>query len=314
MIIRSAIATLATLLLGATALAAPVLKDNIVVTAGIVTVGDMFDQAGAAAEDALFLAPKPGTTGNVGLPDIQAAAARVGIQAFEARVLDRVRVSRATTVVDQAYLTTLITADLRARGIVTDGMSANTLFATPFTALNAEAVDTPATLVSLQYLPGNGQFTARFTVAGVDRSLDLSGSIELMIDAPHLAANLPAGTVLGPDNIVMRPVPLRFVESTGVPRLEDLVGKALDRQSREGMLLKPADVSTPLTIAKNDPVTIYFRSGPMTLTVKGQAVTGATLGAPLQVLNLMSRRVISATAIASGAVEVSAAPLALARL
>ena len=69
-----------------------------------------------------------------------------------------------------------------------------------------------------------------------------------------------------------------------------------------------------MTVAKNDLVTIYFRHGPMTLTVKGQAVTGATIGAPLQVLNLMSRRVISATAIAAGAVEVSSEPLALAGL
>ena len=314
MIIRSAIAAFATLLLGATALAAPVLKGDIVVTAGIVTVGDMFDQPGAIAQDALFLAPKPGTTGNVSLPDIQAAAARIGIDSFEARGLDTIRVSRAATVVDQAYLTRLIAADLHERGILTDGMSANTVFATAFTALNAEAVAAPATIVSLRYLPGTGEFSARFAVAGVDKPVDLTGSIELMIDVPHLAANLPAGTVLSADNIVMRPVPLRFVESNGVPRLEDLVGKALGRQSREGMMLKPADVSTPLTVAKNDPVTIYFRSGPMTLTVKGQAVTGATLGAPLQVLNLMSRRVISATAIAAGAVEVSAAPLALARL
>jgi len=61
-------------------------------------------------------------------------------------------------------------------------------------------------------------------------------------------------------------------------------------------------------------VTIYFRQGPMTLTVKGQAITGATIGGPLQVLNLMSKRIISATAIAAGAVEVSADPLALAGL
>ena len=314
MITRSALATLAALLLGTSAFAAPTLKGDITVTDGVVTVGDMFDEPGASAEDALFRAPKPGTTGNVTMSDITAAAARIGIETFETRGLDTIRVSRAATVVDQNMLDDLITADLRTRGILTDGMSANTLFSTAFTALNAEAVDHPASITSLRYLPGTGGFTARFAIAGLDQPLDLTGSIELMIDAPHLAGNYSAGTILSADNIVMRPVPLRFVESTGVPRLEDIVGKALSRQSREGMMIKPADVATPMTVAKNDPVTIYFRSGPMTLTVKGQAITGATLGAPLQVLNLMSRRVISATAIAAGAVEVSATPLTLAGL
>jgi flagella basal body P-ring formation protein FlgA len=104
------------------------------------------------------------------------------------------------------------------------------------------------------------------------------------------------------------------VENTGVARLEDVVGKTLVRQSREGMMLKPADVTVPLLISKNDPVTIYFRKGPMTLTVKGQAVSSAAAGGLVQVLNLMSKRVISATAISAGAVEVSADPLAVAGL
>ena len=116
------------------------------------------------------------------------------------------------------------------------------------------------------------------------------------------------------DDIDMRPVPLRFAEVSGPARAEDLIGKALKRSSRDGMVLKASDVTVPLTVAKNDLVTIYFRKGPMTLTVKGQAITGGTIGAPVQVLNLMSKRVISATAIAAGTVEVSNNPLTLAGL
>ncbi|UJW86620.1 flagellar basal body P-ring formation chaperone FlgA [Devosia sp. SL43] len=311
MIIRS---TFIALLMTSSAFAAPMLKGDIVVNAAVVTVGDMFDNAGLAAEDALFRAPKPGTSGNVSLADINAAAARIGLETFETRGLDTIRVSRAATVVDETTLAELIAADLAGRGILGAGMSADTLFATPVPALNAEAVAQPVSIVNLRYLPGTGAFSARFAIAGIEQPLDVSGTIELQIEAPHLIGSFPAGTVLTAADVVMRPVPLRFAESTGVARLEDLVGKALTRQSRDGMLLKPADVTTPLTISKNDLVTIYFRQGPMTLTVKGQAITGATVGAPLQVLNLMSRRVISATALAAGAVEVSAGPLDLAGL
>jgi len=314
MIARTAIAAFATLLFSASALAAPTLRGDITVTAAVITVGDIFDEAGTAAEDAIFRAPRPGTTGTVDLADIRAAAARIGIESFDNRGLDRIRVSRAATVIDQTALTSLIAADLKSRGILADGMTANTIFAEAVPLLNAEAVEVPASITSLRYLPANGSFQARFAIAGVDQPLDLSGSIELMIEAPHLSGSYPAGAILTTKDIVMRPVPLRFVESTGVSSIDDIVGKALTRQSHEGMMLKPNDVAMPLTVAKNDLVTIYFRSGPMTLTVKGQAITSATIGAPVQVLNLMSRRVISATAIAAGAVEVSAAPLALAGL
>lgn len=314
MIARSPLAALATLILCGTALAVPVLKADIVVTASVVTVGDMFDDAGLAAEDALFRAPKPGTSGVVSLADVQSAAARAGLQAFESNGLGSVRVTRSATIVDQAFLTDLISADLAARGILSQGMSANTAFTTPITPVNAEVVAQPASIISMRYLPGNGAFSARIAIAGVDQPLDVAGSIELMIDAPHLTSSFPAGTVLAAENIEMRPVSLRFAESTGIARIEDVVGKALTRQSRDGMMLKPSDVTAPLTVAKNDLVTIYFRKGPMTLTVKGQAITGGTTGAPLQVLNLMSKRVISAIALAPGAVEVSTDPLALAGL
>ncbi|WP_137152410.1 flagellar basal body P-ring formation chaperone FlgA [Devosia sp. FKR38] len=314
MILRSTIATLAGLFLTATAFAAPALKGDIVVNAAVVTVGDMFDDAGLAAEDALFRAPKPGTAGTVSLSDIRAAANRIGLSDFDARGLDAISVRRAATVIDETALASLVNADLVQRGIITAGMSANTMFTTPIRPINAEAVEQPAAVTSLRYLPGSGAFSARIAIAGQDLPIDVSGTIELMIDAPHLTGNFPAGTVLTATDVVLRPVPLRYAESTGVPQLSDIIGKALTRQSREGMMLKPSDVTIPYTVAKNDLVTIYFRSGPMTLTVKGQAVTGGTIGAPVQVLNLMSRRVISATAIAPGAVEVTPDSLTLAGL
>lgn len=312
--IRTLLATFATALLAGTAFAAPTLKADIVVSAAVVTVGDMFEDAGTAAEQPLFRSPKPGTSGLVPLTDITAAAARVGIATFDTNGVTASRVTRAASVVDEARIAQLIADDLRQRGIMTDGMTADTLFNSPIAPINAEPVGMPASIVSLRYLPGTGTFTARLAIAGETQPLDVAGTIELLIEAPHLKASLPAGTVLGPDNIEMRPVALRFADGAGIAQPNQLIGMALTRQSREGMMLKPSDVTTPQIIAKNQLVTIYFRKGPMTLTVKGQAITSAAAGGPVQVLNLASKRLINATAISAGAVEVSIAPLSVAGL
>ena len=311
---RPALALLASLLLSGAAAADPTLRPEVLVTGPIVTIGDMFTGAELIAEQPLFRAPLPGTTGTVGLSDIRAAIGRIGISQIETNGLSAVRVSRAASVVDEEVLAGLIEADLRARGILSEGMHADTRFDRTITPINAEAVEVPAALASLRYMPGTGAFSARVTVAGMAQPLDLAGTIEVMVEVPHLVGSLPAGSVLEPQNIEMRAVPLRYAESLGVASADALIGKALIRQSREGMLIKAADVTEPLLIGKNDFVTIYFRKGPMTLTVKGQAVTGASQGGAVQVLNLVSKRMITATAIAAGAVEVSAEPLALAGL
>ena len=112
------LALLALALSGSTALAVPTLKGEITVNKAIVTVGDMFDDAGALAETGIFMAPAPGTTGVVPLADVERAAALVGLEAFENVGFTRVRVARASTLVDAAMLDTLIDADLTRRGIL----------------------------------------------------------------------------------------------------------------------------------------------------------------------------------------------------
>jgi flagella basal body P-ring formation protein FlgA len=305
---------LALALSASTALAAPLLKADIVVEDAIVTVGDMFADAGAIADRPLFRAPAPGTTGTVPLDAIRAATARIGFSDYDLGGLTLVRVSRSASLVDETLISELVVADLRHRGIVGTGMAADVLLSTPIEPINTPVSVAPATLENLRYLPGNGTFSARFTIEGFAQPLDVSGSVALNIEAPHLAASLPAGTVLTEDHIVMRPVPVQQADAQGVATLDQLVGMSLNRQSREGLMLRPTDVSVPLAVAKNDLVTIFYRQGPMTLTVKGQAVSGAAEGAPLQVLNLVSRRIISAKAIAPGAVEVSSGPIAVAGL
>lgn len=296
------------------AFAMPLLKSDVTVSSAIVTFGDMFDNAGADAEKALFRAPNPGTTGNVDLRTVQQAAARIGVTNFDTNGLEQVRVARAYALVDSNMLTELIEADLRSKGIVTGQMQVQAHFSQSFAPIKAADSFQPAKLDALRYLPGSKSFTARFVIDGVAHAYELSGTLDLLVDAPHLTAALPAGTILQPDHLTMRPISIQQADAQGIPSYDQLLGKALNRASRDGMLLRASDVSTPLTIAKNDLVTIMFQQGPMTLTVKGQAITSAAQGESLQVLNLASRRIISATAISPGAVAVSTATMNIAGL
>lgn len=314
MLLARSFTALAFSLLATAALAAPELRPEVTVTSAVVTVGDMFDDAGLFAEEALFRAPAPGTSGFVDLEAIRAAAAKVGIAEFEAEGIVQVRVARAASVIDETLLTTLIAEDLKSRGILTAGMSAEALFDTPLTGFNAEAVDNPAQLINLRYLPGNGAFSARFLIAGVADPLDVTGRIDLLVEAPHLVKTLPAGAILTPGDIEMRLVPLKYAETAGVADISQLIGKELQHQSRQGMLLRAADVAEPQLISRNDTVTLYFRNGPLTLTVKGQALNSAVEGGPVAVINAMSNRVVNGIAVAQGAVEISNGPLNIAGL
>lgn len=289
----------------AAAEAAPVLRSDVTVVSEIVTVGDMFDDAGPFAEKALFRAPLPGTTGVVSLDAVRDAAKLVGLTEFGNEGVDRVRVARASAVIDAPVLADLITEDLLARGVATREMMVEVAFDTPEIAFNAEAVEAPARLLGLRYIPGSGGFSARFAIAGQDLPVDLAGRIELLIEVPHLAAGRPAGAILTPTDIEMKFVPLKFAESAGITGVDQLVGKQLQRQSRSGLMLKASDVADPQVVQRNSTVTVYLRSGPMTLTVKGQALNNASVGQPVQVLNPASRKILHGVAMANGSVGIT---------
>jgi flagella basal body P-ring formation protein FlgA len=290
--------------LAGSAFAAPSLRADVTVTSEIVTVGDMFDDAGAFAELALFRAPQPGTTGIVSLEAVRRAGALVGLTEFENVGVARVRVARAATVVDADMLDDLILRDLGSRGIIAADTTPSIRFNNPSLSYNAEAVADPVQLLSLRYAP-NGEFSARFHIAGTDVPVDIDGRLDLMVEVPHLVGLRPAGTVLSATDIEMKLVPLKTAEAGGFATLDQLVGKALQRQSRGGVMLRPGDVSEPLVVERNQMVTVYFRAGAMTLTVKGQALGNASAGEAVQVLNTTSKKILTGTALANGGVDLT---------
>jgi flagella basal body P-ring formation protein FlgA len=294
--------------------AMPALKPAIAVAEKVVTVGDMFANAGDLAGKPLFLAPAPGTTGDVAIGDIRLAADNAGLYAFDDRGATSVAVTRLSTTIGSDDLALLLNDELRARGLLPDGATAQPRFDGRLAPLTVAATPNPATLVNLRYVPETGLFAARFALAGIEAPLDVTGRIDLMVEAPQLAATLPAGTILKASDIVTARVPLRLVQNASVATLDQLVGKQLQRQSLAGMVLKVSDVSDPVLIDRNELVTVYLHAGALTLTVKGTALNAASLGQPVSVLNASSKKMVHGVARADGAVEVSLAPQNIAGL
>lgn len=293
-------------LIATAAEAAPVLKSEVTINRSIVMAGDMFEDAGLFAEKALFRAPAPGTTGLVSLEAVRAAALQIGLTEYDQDNVVNVRVERPAAIVDAAAITGLIEAELAHRGQLQPGVEVIARFdAEPY--FKADAVAVPATLGTLNYQPGAAMFTARVKVEGVDMPVDVSGRLDFMVEVPHLAVSRQSGEILGPTDIVMKRVALGFVDQTGIGSLDDLVGKQLRRNAREGMLLKAADVVEPLAVRRNTRVTVLLKTGQMTLTVIGQAMTDASAGQPVQVMNTVSRKILNGVATASGAVEITTA-------
>jgi len=288
------------------ALAAPVLKAEVSVNHPVVTVGDMFDDAGSLAGTALFRAPAPGTTGTVSLEAVKAAAAQAGLDEYLTDGVLAVRVERRAATIDTTALTNLIAGDLSFRGLVPAGAQVEARFDGGALSFNAEDVAVPVTLAGLRWQPGSQAFSARFNIAGMDLPVDVSGTIDLLVEVPHLAVTLQAGTVLGPGDIEMKKVPFDYADQSGVDTLADLVGKQLRRNGRAGLMLKAADVTEPVTVRRNTQVNVLLKTGSMTLSVLALSLGDASAGQPVQVMNTVTKKILNGVAMADGTVAIAA--------
>ena len=72
-------------------------------------------------------------------------------------------------------------------------------------------------------------------------------------------------------------------------------------------MLKPSDVADPTVVTRNALVTVMLKVGAMTLTVKGQALSTASAGEPVDVLNPLTKKILHGIARADGAVEIPTA-------
>jgi len=289
--------------------AAPTLKANVTVHSKIVTVGDMFEDAGMLAEKGLFRAPAPGTVGAVTLPSIKLAAQRVGIESFDAQGITHVRVERPGIAIDNEFLSHIFGQEVAARGQLRDNQEVQ--FA-PFGSYNAIFADpnaaNPATMLDFTFEPQTGRVAARLALAGHANPIRINGRLEILEPAAHLGRTMTKGEIIDISDIEFKSVPVRFSKTQGDLQLEDLIGKSLTRAVRGGSMIKISDLTDPVLINRNEIVTLFYQHGPLKLTVKGQALHAATEGQVVSVLNLMSKKPVQGIAAAAGTVLITNDP------
>jgi flagellar basal body P-ring formation protein FlgA len=87
---------------------------------------------------------------------------------------------------------------------------------------------------------------------------------------------------------------------------DQAIGLAAKNPLRAGQILKQSDAVKPLAVQRNEPVTIFYETPGIMLTVRGKATESGSVGDVITVLNVQSNRTIHATINGPGRVTVAA--------
>lgn len=276
------------------------LKSQAVVSADVVTLGDLVNGAGSKAGVALFRAPELGKVGTIRAESIARAMLELGINDFAAHGLSAVVVSRpAKEINSDAIRLAVRKALIKLDGSLSDDAVVNFANEPQSTIIPRDAelsVDVD------QFEIERGVFA--LTVRAGSQAIQLKGVIESRVMVPVLVRAIGRGDVIGPNDYVVEPRSRRSVPAGQLVDPAALPSLVAKRALKTGQLVAAADMSGRDLVERNQKVTIVYQQPGITLSLTGKAVTSGAQGAVVQVQNVSSKRTFDA--VVTGPATVSA--------
>jgi flagella basal body P-ring formation protein FlgA len=287
----------------------PALKPEAVVTGDFVRVGDVLENAGANASQPIFKSPELGASGTIQVHRVMEALRAHGILVFDTRNLTEVLVSRTSRSVTLSDLGRAIAEAAAKRYEIANASDLSVTFDQHMKAIQVEpgVADAPR-IVSVVVDQRTNRFEAIVDMPGslvLRRSpVRMTGTLIETAEVVTLARAISRSETIRESDIIIERLPRADVVNEAISRADLVVNQAARRPLRAGQTLRAADLMKPQIIARDDAVTIIFKTKAITLTLRGKAMGSGAEGEMISVLNPQSKRVVQATITAPGVVVV----------
>lgn len=270
-----------------------------------VRLSDLFDDAGPNAARVLGPGPAPGSRIVVEAPQLAAIARQFDVDWRPASPADRAVLDRPGRLLPRKDVMAALRTALTNAGAPTDADIELPGYSPPLVAEQAH----PQTVVDqLDYDSSSGHFSGLLEVVGTDMpgvTMRLTGTLEAMADLPVPTHLLPAGSVIGPDDLQIARVHAELARGEVVQTAAQAIGLAVRHQVNAGQPLPLAALTRPLAVRNGARVTMELQEAGLSLLAEGQAMGSGSIGDRIQVLNPNSHAVVEADVIAPGRVRVA---------
>jgi flagellar basal body P-ring formation protein FlgA len=292
-------------------IAVPVLHADVTVSSDVVRIGDVIDNAGTAAQIAIYRAPDLGTTGSLPTTQVLAALQAHQVIGVDTKDIKAVSVTRLSRVIEAKDVQRQVARALEHRSGLGDAANLVLTFDRDVQDIQLEAsYSGNIQPLSARFEPRNGRFDVSFEVGSESNAspakLRFTGTAVETVEAAVLTRNVERNELLKSSDVMTERRPKAEVGSDAATR-SAAVGMQMRRQIRAGQTLRTADLAKPDLVQRDDNVTLIFESAGLYLTIRGKALDNGTEGDVVSVLNLQSKRTISGVVVGRGQVAISVA-------
>lgn len=312
------LATLSTLLLLALpaqaaddSIAAPTLRASVTVTADVVRVGDLIDNAGSAALIPVYRSPDLGTTGALPVAQVLGVLRAKQVIGVVTGDIREVQVTRLARTLGSKDLESAVASALERRFGLGDAANISVTFDRGVSDMRLDASNSGALQpVSTRYDARTGRFDIAFEIGNdnnpVPTKLRFTGIAIETVEVAVLTRDVDRAELLKSSDITMERRPK--AEVTGEPASRDRsIGLQLRRTMRAGTPIRVADIVKPDFVQRDQSVTIIYQVPGLYLTTRGKAIESGTEGDTVSVINLQTKRTLTGVVTGRGQVTVQGA-------
>ncbi|WP_187829947.1 flagellar basal body P-ring formation chaperone FlgA [Siccirubricoccus phaeus] len=268
-------------------------------------LGDLFENAGPRAGQAIGAAPAPGHRMVVELAQLAALARAYGLAWRPVSGHERVVVERPGRAVPREEILAALRAELLPLALDPEAELELGPLAPPLVP-PASQVQLAAEATSFD--PATGRFVTTLVVLAEGMpTLRQRLSGRAVATLPVVLANrrLAAGEVVRPGDVRAGRLRAERVRPGAAQRPEEVVGQQLRRPVAAELPLLATDVAPPCLVEKNALVVLEVQAPGLALTAQGRALEAGPRGGLVPVMNLASRAVVEGQVVGPGRVRIA---------
>lgn len=290
-------------------IAAPVLRAQVMVSGDLVRIGDVIDNAGPAAQIAIYRAPDLGTTGAMPVERVLTALRAHQVIGVDTRNIREISITRLARTIESKDIEASIARTLQHRNGLGDAANLTLTFDSDVRDLRLEASNTGAMhAVSTRFDSRNNRYDVTFEIANeatsVATKLRFTGTAIETVEAAVLARGVERNEVIKGSDVVIERRPKAEVGNDLAAR-DSAVGMQARKTLRVGQALKNADLARPDLVQKDQAVVLIYQAVGLHLTIRGKAMESGTEGDVVSVMNLQSKRIVSGVVVGRGQVSIT---------
>lgn len=292
---------------GAKAPQAAFLRGDVTVESDVVRLGDLFADVGPHGTRVVAAAPAPGRRDVLSANELRNIALRSGLRWQPAGRFVRVVVSRAARTVGTEEIRQMLRDALRAQGLPERYELA--LSKSDMVLHAATGVDRSVRLAEPRYDARSHRFGAVFVVPTgpeSDSRVQVTGEAYEVVAVPVLADRARRGVVIRDRDLTTLKLRRNAIARDAILDRAEIVGMTPKRYLREGVPLRPSDLSPPVLVRRGSLVTLTLRTERMLITARARALDEGARGDVVRVVNPRSKSTVEGVVAGPGLVAVSA--------